>query len=226
MKKRFINLIIAMVSIIVVMINTNTFSATVIDKNDAAQFSKKNPYAEINVGLSDDVNNSSGNVGANQYTGGSIKDATTEDRENKFTATTAVKQGNKYTNAWSNYTLVVEDNYTTAADYYDFTAEGIKYDFAIVFNDYSRLAIYYSILSRDINDVARRYADTGSIVTDEVVAGEMFKHAHKDVKYPYGVEKYDYYLRNVDGKLMVIECFYENANEAAPYYIKQIAKLN
>ena len=54
----------------------------------------------------------------------------------------------------------------------------------------------------------------------------MFKHAHKEVKYPYGVEKYDYYLRNVDGKLMVIECFYENANEAAPYYIKQIAKLN
>ena len=214
------------IAILIIVNSTNVFSASVINKEDAAQYSKKNPYAEINVGIPENSNDSSYSSGSNQYIGGSIKDAAIEDNENRFNATTATKQGNKYTNAWSNYSLVIEDNFSTAADYYDFAAEGIKYDFAVAFNDYSRLAIYYSVLSRDINEVARIYSESSGIVTDEVVAGEMFKHAHKEVKYPYGVEKYDYYLRNVDGKLMVIECFYENANEAAPYYIKQIAKLN
>ena len=223
MKKGILSTLVA---ILMIINSTNVFSASVINKEDAAQYSKKNPYAEINVGLPENNNDSSYSTGSNQYIGGSIKDAAIEDNENRFVATTAVKQGNKYTNAWSNYSLVIEDNFSTAADYYDFAAEGIKYDFAVAFNDYSRLAIYYSVLSRDINEVARIYSESSGIVTDEVVAGEMFKHAHKEVKYPYGVEKYDYYLRNVDGKLMVIECFYENSNEAAPYYIKQIAKLN
>ena len=223
MKKGILSTLVA---ILMIINSTNVFSASVINKEDAAQYSKKSPYAEINVGLPENNNDSSYSSGSNQYIGGSIKDAAIEDNENRFVATTAVKQGNKYTNAWSNYSLVIEDNFSTAADYYDFAAEGIKYDFAVAFNDYSRLAIYYSVLSRDINEVARIYSESSGIVTDEVVAGEMFKHAHKEVKYPYGVEKYDYYLRNVDGKLMVIECFYENSNEAAPYYIKQIAKLN
>ena len=217
----------ALLAIMVVANSMNAFSASVINKEDAAQYSKKNPYAEINVGVPENSNSdNSYSTGANQYIGGSIKDAAIEDSENKFNATTAVKQGNKYTNAWSNYSLVIEDTFSTAADYYDFAAEGIKYDFAVAFNDYSRLAIYYSVLSRDINEVARIYSESSGIVTDEVVGGEMFKHAHREVSYPYGVEKYDYYLRNVDGKLMVIECFYENANESAPYYIKQISKLN
>ena len=221
MKKRILYLFVAS---LIVLNSANVFSATVINKEDAARYSKKNPYAEINVGVSE--NSDSGSSGVNQYTGGSIKDTSTEDKENRFTATTAVKQGNKYTNAWSNYSLVIEDNFSTAADYYDFAEEGIKYDFAVAFNDYSRLAIYYSILSRDLNEVARIYSESTGIVTDEVVGGEMYKHSHKEVKYPYGVEKYDYYLRNVDGKLMVIECFYENENESAPGYIKRIAKLN
>ena len=217
--------------LITAMVITNSmsaFSATVINKDDAAQYSKKNPYAEINVGVTENNNtdDNSYSTGANQYSGGSIKGITAEDNENKFTATTAIKQGNKYTNAWSNYTLTIDDTFNTAADYYDFAAEGIKYDFAIAFNDYSRLAIYYSVLSRDINEVARIYSESRGIITDEVVAGEMFKHAHKEVNYPYGIEKYDYYLRNVDGKLMVIECFYEKENESAPYYIQKIAKLN
>ena len=187
MKKGIMGILIAATMVINCM---SAFSATVINKEDAAQYSKKNPYAEINVGVTENnkTDDSSYSTGANQYFGGSIRDAATEDAENKFTATTAVKQGNKYTNAWSNYTLTIEDNFSTAADYYDFAAEGIKYDFAVAFNDYSRLAIYYSILSRDINDVARIYSESTGIVTDEVVAGEVFKHAHKEVKYPYGVE--------------------------------------
>ena len=224
MKKKILSIF---VFAMIVVNCVSVFSATVINKEDAAQYSKKNPFAEINVGVSENANNDgSVSTGVNQYFGGSIKDMAAEDKENRFTATTAVKRGNKYANAWSNYSLVIEENFTTAADNYDFAAEGVKYDFGIVFNDYSRLAVYYSVLTRDINEVARIYADTGSIVTDEVVAGEMYKHAHKDVKYPYGVEKYDYYLRNIDGKLMVIECFYEQDNESAPYYLKQISKLN
>ena len=221
MKKKMMALLIAT---LMIANSITAFSATVIDKKDAAQYSNKNPYSQINVGISED--DASQSSGTNQYTAGSIKDAVQEDKENRFTATTAVKQGNKYTNAWSNYTVTLEDNFKAAADFYDFNAEGIKYDFAVQFNDYSRLAVYYSTLSRDINEIAKIYSGHNNIVTDEVVAGEVFKHAHKDVRYPYGVEKYDYYLRNIDGKLMVIECYYEQENEDAPHYLKQFVKVN
>ena len=101
---------------------------------------------------------------------------------------------------------------------YDFNADGIKFDFGIYFNDYSRIAVYYTRLSRDLNVVAANFAP-GQPVDDVEIAGEIYKHVSQDVQYPYGVEKYNYYLRVIDGKLMVIETYHEDKYQISRKYI-------
>ena len=108
-------------------------------------------------------------------------------------------------------------------EYYDFSSDGIQFDFAVYFRDYSRIAVYYSTLSRDLNTIASKFAP-GETPNDQVIAGEVYKHVTYKEPYPYGTLIYDYYLRNVDNKLMVIECFHEKEGEIAPNYISKFTK--
>ena len=185
------------------------FAATVLkDKEEAALFKKDNIYAE--VGVKEQIVNKD----AVDDSGLRIND----DAINKFTAATAKKNGNTYTNDWSNYKITIVDQYMNANDIYDFNADGIKYDFGIMFNDYSRIAVYYSRLSRDLNVVAANFAPK-AVPDDVEIAGAIYKHVSLDVPFPYGVERYNYYLRNIDGKLMVIETFHEDKYQIARKYI-------
>lgn len=191
-----------------------TFSATVLkDKEEAALFKRDSIYSDINVQENFVINKDSDDQGLRQN----------DDAINKFTAVTAQKSGNTYTNNWSNYKLTIKDQFYNANDIYDFNADGIKYDFGIYFNDYSRIAVYYSRLSRDLNVVAANFAP-GKVPDDVVIAGEVYKHVDLDVPYPYGIEKYNYYFRNIDGKLMVIETFHEDNYDISRKYIDMFEK--
>ncbi len=196
------------------IITIPAFSATVLkDKEkEAPLFKKDSIYSDINVQEQVIVNKTtSEDAGLRQN----------DDAINKFTAVTATKSGNTYTNTWSNYKVSLTDQYYNANDIYDFNADGIKYDFGVYFTDYSRLAIYYSRLSRDLNIVCANFAPK-AIPDDVEIAGAYYKHVSLDVPYPYGVEKYNYYLRNIDGKLMVIETFHEDNYDISRKYIDLI----
>jgi hypothetical protein len=184
-----------------------TFAATPIKKEDAPLFSKKSIYSDIGV-RENLITEDSDDMGLRQN----------EDAINRFTAVTATKSGNRYTNTWSNYTIEFNDTFYNANDMYDFNSDGVKFDFGIYFNDYSRIAVYYTRLSRDLNVVAANFAP-GQPVDDVEIAGEMYKHVALDVKYPYGIEKYNYYLRVIDGKLMVIETYHEDKYQISRKYI-------
>ena len=196
MKKIFL-----MITVFCLSFCTVSFAATVIKKEDAAQYSKKSIYSDINV---------QENAAITTDDGSGLR--ASDDALNKFTCVTATKDGSSYTNTWSNYKMYIKHDYRNANDVYDFNADGIKYDFGIYFTDYSRIAVYYSRLSRDLNVVAANFAP-GSNIEDVVIADATYKHVSLDVPYPYGTEKYDYYLRNIDGKLMVIELYWEEGRE-------------
>ena len=185
-----------------------TFAATPIKKEDAALFSKKSIYSDVGIqeGLIRSANGEDSGLREN------------DDAINRFTAVTATKSGNRYTNTWSNYTIEFNDTFYNANEMYDFNADGIKYDFGIYFSDYSRIAVYYTRLSRDLNIVAANFAP-GQPVDDVELAGEIYKHVSLDVPYPYGIEKYNYYLRVIDGKLMVIETYHEDKYDKCRKYI-------
>ena len=185
-----------------------TFAATPIKKEDAALFSKKSIYSDVGI-----------QEGLIRSAAGEDSDSRqNDDAINRFTAVTATKSGNRYTNNWSNYTIEFHDTFYNANEMYDFNADGIKYDFGIYFNDYSRIAVYYTRLSRDLNVVAANFAP-GQPVDDVELAGEIYKHVSLDVPYPYGIEKYNYYLRVIDGKLMVIETYHEDKYQKCRKYI-------
>lgn len=186
-----------------------TFSAHVINKEDAAQYSTKSKYSII--GVQDGITQKG--VDESGF-------SQSDEALNRFTAVTATKNGKTYTNKWSDYTLTIHDEYANANDIYDFNGDGIKYDFGIYFQDYSRLAVYYTRLSSDLNLVAMRFAE-GSAVDDVEVGGHIFKHIVKDVPYPYGVETFNYYLREIDQKLMVIETFHEDKWNICRKYIDE-----
>ena len=185
------------------------FAATPIKKEDAPLFSKKSLYSDIGVqeGI---IIKGSDDTGLRQN----------DDAINRFTAITATKNGNTYTNTWSNYTIEFDDDFHSANEMYDFNADGIKFDFGIYFSDYSRIAVYYTRLSRDLNVVAANFAP-GQPVDDVEIAGETYRHVSLDVPYPYGVEKYNYYLRVIDGKLMVIETYHEDKYNKCRKYIEE-----
>ena len=208
-------------------INSNIFAAKVINKDNAALFSKKSNYATVIdgeqqavpqaiIGNDDTVKDDYNVSGARQFTG--------SETEARFSVPRATKAGNKYTNTWSGYSITFEDDVTTAADYYDFYGEGQQYDFGISFKDYSRIAVYYSRLSRDLNIIAQNFAPK-AVPNDVVVGGEVYKHVTDFVSYPFGTLIYDYYLRNVDGNLMIIECFHEKESDLAPTYINKFTKV-
>lgn len=186
-----------------------TFSATPIKKEDAPLFSKKSIYSDVGV-QEQIVTKGTDDTGIRQ----------SDDALNRFTAITATKTGTSYTNTWSNYTIDLTDQYYNANEVYDFNAEGIKFDFGVYFGDYSRLAVYYTRLSRDLNVVAANFAP-GQPTDDVEIAGAIYKHVALDVPYPYGVEKYNYYLRVIDGKLMVIETYHEDGYDICRDYIER-----
>ena len=203
-----------LINLFILVLGVNqSFAATVLNKKeDAAQF-KKDIYSEI--GVKDSVTAVSGQVKDNS------------EMLDRFTATIATKTGNTYKNSWSNYTITFEDAYEKASDYYDFSADGARYDFGVAFNDFSRLAVYYTRLSGNINDVAVKLARNvkNPEITEEVIAGETYKHVTNKVKFPYGYEYYEYYIRNLDGKLMVIEAFHEKETAKALDYIDEFVSL-
>lgn len=143
--------------------------------------------------------------------------------EVRFSVPKGTKSGNNYSNSWSNYSVSFTDTVYNANEYYDFSSDGVQFDFAVYFRDYSRIAVYYSRLSRDLNTIAEKFAP-GETPNDQVIAGEVYKHVTYKEPYPYGTLIYDYYLRNVDNKLMVIECFHEKEGEIAPNYISRFTK--
>ncbi|MCQ2609535.1 MAG: hypothetical protein MJ151_01920 [Lachnospiraceae bacterium] len=217
MKKR---LCIIYSLIIALLVIDGAFAATVIKKEDAAQYSKKSDYAqELDTGA---VSSGAG-LGGNGN--GSAGYSTGDDAE-KFVCTKATKTGNTYINEWSNYKLTLEGNVKNAIEYYDFNDRDTVYDFGVYWPDWSRLAIYYTRLSRDIDQVAMIYAHNKGTPRNVVIGGEVYRYIQEAIEYPYGTEYYDYYLRNVDGKLMVIECFHENEGDKAPTFIEKIEKYN
>lgn len=188
-----------------------TNAAHVIKKEDAALFKRDSIYSEIDVG-------------ADSGTADSDDGNRSKDAEDRFSVVTASKDGDTYSNQWSNYKLTLNDEFLSAKDVYDFYADGMKFDFGIYFRDYSRIAIYYTRLSRDLSVVAANFAP-GAPTSDVVIAGETYKHVSLDVPYPYGVEKYEYYFRNIDGKLMVIELYYEEDRDICKKYIDKIQRI-
>lgn len=207
-------ILITLLTIVSMAINLiPTYSATVIKKEDAALFSKKSIYADTDV-QDFVVEKGTNDSGIRQN----------DDALNRFSAITATKNGNTYTNKWSNYTLTIDRQFYNANDIYDFNADGVKYDFGVYFNDYSRLAVYYTRLSRDLNVVAANFAP-GKPVDEVTIADQVYKHVELDVQYPYGVEKYNYYFRVIDGKLMVIETYHEDGRDISRRYIDQFSTI-
>ena len=188
-----------------------SYSAHVLkDKEEAEQYSTKNNIYSI-IGVQDGITQKGSDEFGNKQS---------DDEVNRFTAVTATKNGNTYTNTWSNYKITFTDDFFNGNDYYDFNGDGIKFDFGIYFSDYSRIAVFYSRLSSDLNVVASRFSENNG-VDDVVIAGHVFKHTSKDVPYPYGVETYNYYLREIDQKLMVIETFHEGKYDTCRKYIDE-----
>lgn len=205
--KRIYRIIFAI--IFVVNSITLMYAATPIKKEDAPLFSKKSIYSDIGV-QETIVQKGEDDTGIRQ----------SDDALNKFTAVTAIKNGTTYTNTWSNYKITFDDQYYNANDIYDFNGDGIKYDFGIYFQDYSRIAVYYTRLSRDLSVVAANFAP-GQPVDDVEIAGQIYKHVTLDVPYPYGIEIYNYYFRVIDGKLMVIETYHEEDYDKCRKYIDE-----
>lgn len=211
--KKIIKILSIIFSLIFVF---ESYAAVVIKKEDAYQYSHASDYAR--------------DVSTDQIYGddGSIKSSNdADDISTKFVCPTAKKEGNTYTNTWSNYTITFNEGkrIKQAAEFYDFNNADCKYDFGLYWPDYSRLAVYYTRLSRDIDTVARSFAP-GASPRNVMIAGEIYRYVQEAVEYPYGEEYYDYYLRNVDGKLMVIQCFHENDDDLAPTYIDQFERYN
>lgn len=197
-------------SIIFIISSTmSLYAATPIKKEDAPLFSKKSIYSDIGV-QETVITKGTDDTGIRQ----------SDDALNKFTAVTATKNGTTYTNTWSNYKITFDDQYYNANDIYDFNGDGIKYDFGIYFQDYSRIAVYYTRLSRDLSVVAANFAP-GQPVDDVEIAGQIYKHVTLDVPYPYGIEIYNYYFRVIDGKLMVIETYHEEDYDKCRKYIDE-----
>ena len=202
---------ILIITLLFVLINVvNVLAATPIKKEDAPLFSKKSIYSDIGVQQSPITSKDADSSGIRE----------SDDALNRFTAVTATKNGTTYTNTWSNYKITFDDQYYNANDIYDFNGDGIKYDFGIYFTDYSRIAVYYTRLSRDLSVVAANFAP-GQPVDDVEIAGQIYKHVTLDVPYPYGIEIYNYYFRVIDGKLMVIETFHEEDYDKCRRYIDE-----
>ncbi len=194
-----------------------SFSATVLkEKEEASLFKRDNIYSEIEV-----QETQAADIKTVDEGGFTQNDEAT----NRFTAVTAKKEGETYINPWSNYKITFENQTHSANDSYDFSAEGVKYDFAVYFDDYSRLAVYYTRLSRDLNVICANFSPK-AVPDDVEIAGATYKHVSLDVPYPYGVEKYNYYFRNVDGKLMVIETYHEDNYDICRKYIDKFVKAN
>ena len=206
--KKLILVFTVLLSIIINIVPV--FAATPIKKEDAPLFSKKSIYSEIGVQEQIGVQQGTDDTGIRQ----------SDDAINRFTAITATKNGNRYTNTWSNYTIEFDNQFFNANEIYDFNGDGIKFDFGIYFVDYSRIAVYYTRLSRDLNVIAANFAP-GQPVDDVVIAGEVYKHVALDVPYPYGIEKYNYYFRIIDGRLMVIETYHEDKYQICRKYIDE-----
>lgn len=213
------------VTIFINVFSINIYAATVIKKEDAAMYSKKSDFATV---LDPDSIEQQVNEGA--LTIDTIKSSTkvsttiAEDDADRFKAVKATKSGNTYTNVWSDYNITLNDKNTYASDFYDFSDPTSVFDFGVYFGDYSRLAVYYSNLSRTLDEVAKNFAPECT-ANEVVIAGNKYKHVRKEVEYPFGMEYFNYYLRDVDGKLMVIECFSENdENGIATTYIDKFVK--
>ena len=231
---------------------TTANAATIINKDDASAFSKKSKYSVIVDDESDGTSGNSQEAfsklseektyNAESYTTGQGSSGSSNTNktvssgkpkkgagyvddsvEARFSVPKGTKSGNAYSNSWSNYSVSFSDTVYNANEYYDFSSDGIQFDFAVYFKDYSRIAVYYSRLSRDLNTIAQKYAP-GETPNDQVIAGEVYKHVTYKEPYPYGTLIYDYYLRNVDNNLMVIECFHEKEGEIAPNYISKFTK--
>lgn len=207
------NLFISSLLLATLLISNCVSAATVINKDDAALFSKKSIYSEVGV-KEEILDKSDDDTGLRQ----------SDDAINKFNAVIATKTGDTYTNKWSNYTIDIVDGYAKATDMYDFNADGIKYDFGIYFSDWSRLAVYYTRLAKDISVVCANFAP-GKVPDEVIIADVPYKHVRQEVEYPYGVELYDYYLRAIDGKLMVIETFTEEGKDISQGYIERFEKV-
>lgn len=214
MKKNIIKILSILFSLLLVI---DAEAAVVIKKEDAYQYSRASDYAR-------EIDSGEVSGGSLLGSGGGTGD---DEISTKFVCTTAKKDGDTYTNTWSNYTITFDEGrqIKKAVEFYDFNNDDCKYDFGLYWPDYSRLAVYYTRLSRDIDTVAKSFAPTGS-PRNAMIAGEVYRYIQEAVDYPYGVEYYDYYLRNVDGKLMVIECFHENDDDIAPTYIEQFERYN
>lgn len=219
------NRLVFSIIMFLITISFSSFSATVIKKEDAAMYSKKSDYATIleqnstvqqvpeNIVTMDAVKQQVGSTASMQ-----------EDDLDRLKVVKATKSGNKYTNTWSNYSITLEDKNSYAGDFYDFSDPSTVFDFGVYFGDYSRLAVYYSKLSRTLDEVAKIFAPEGT-PNDVVIAGNKYRHVYREEQYPFGVDYYNYYLRDVDGKLMVIECFCENdENGIASNYIDRFMK--
>ncbi|MBO6134356.1 MAG: hypothetical protein J6O09_01065 [Lachnospiraceae bacterium] len=198
-----------------IMSTVPTFSATVLkEKEEASLFKKDSIYSEI-----EETTAQAADIKKTDESGFVQND----EAANRFTAVTATKNGNTYTNKWSNYKITFNHATHSANDNYDFSAEGVKYDFAVYFDDYSRMAVYYTRLARDLNIICANFAPK-AVPDDVEIAGATYKHVSLDVPYPYGVEKYNYYFRNVDGKLMVIETYHEDKYDICRKYIDKFTK--
>ena len=221
MKKIYVTLTL----IFIIVLSYSSFSAVVIKKEDAAMYSKKSDYATFMDQGSIEQQVNEGMVTIDTIKQQSSQSSTiAEDDMDKFKAVKATKSGNKYTNTWSNYSILLEDKNSYAGDFYDFSDPTTVYDFGVYFGDYSRLAVYYSNLSRTLDEVAKIFAPE-SVPNEVVIAGNKFKHVKQEVSFPFGTDYYNYYLRDIDGKLMVIECFCENdENGIATHYIDRFMK--
>lgn len=225
MKKKYIKILSLLLSIVLA---NSVNAAVVIKKEDAGLYSKKSDFAtELDTGNTSNGSGlgSSSGGGSNFTIGGG---GSADDLSERFVCITAKKEGDTYVNTWSNYKLTINEGkqVKSASDFYDFTSSEIRYDFGLYWPDWSRLAVYYTRLSRSIDEVATTFAPKGGVPRNVMIAGEVYRYVQEAVEYPYGIEYYDYYLRNVDGKLMVIECFHEDEDEIAPTYIEQFERYN
>ena len=219
------NRIVLSTIIFLIIISFNSFSATVIKKEDAAMYSKKSDYATVLEQGSIEQQIAEGIITIDAVKQESNKATTlSEDDMDRFKVVKATKNGNKYTNTWSDYNITLEDKNSYAGEFYDFSDPSTVFDFGVYFGDYSRLAVYYSNLSRTLDEVAKIFSPD-SAPNDVVIAGNKYRHVRKEVSYPFGMDYFNYYLRDVDGKLMVIECFCENdENGIASNYIDRFMK--
>lgn len=224
--KKIINFVVLFVLFFIIYSDKNYAAIVLGSKDDAQSLSKKSNYSTV---LDDDTVNLEQQVasGVSIQQKQSSKAQVNEQTLDSFSAQKASKSGDTYTNKWSDYNITFSDSRDNARDYYDFNDSDMVFDFAVEFKkDYSRLAVYYTRLSRTIDQIALRFAeDNSAIPTLTTVGGNQYKHVQKKQQFPYGIDYYDYYLRDVDGKLMVIECFSESSEDSiAKSYIEKFIK--